>query len=339
VSDTERFLARRVTHASLSSPKHENGLACLGRVSKTKTRSPAFERLKAFPDDGEITTEVRSDLESIRPWLEAMRDCSDSALVVANSETQPFKRTPLEVSVHLLHHATRVELLALAETSEWSHAVRLCAATLEVSRDLSYLGVDASRVAGSALRGLLSPCARALAHLDATERQAVAPRFMALATRGITAADLAEAERLWFSLSAFSGFVDADLRFRLPPIETELQLNAEDWFPRLIEWRAMDPMKRRVVEAASVGGPGLTTAINAYEERLGSWWMPRSLEIMHQDYGRLLARHRDDEAMLQVLMVAVAGGTDYPPQVSRGPAGLAFTFFDGKTLEIPNSSQ
>lgn len=341
VTEAQSLLAERKPLPT-TNPKHENGSACFAEVMATEPKWGTFSLLAEFQKAKEAPTvpdSVKAELSTLQPVLSALRGCGDARYLLPVDGVQPFDLDSVHSKgVLCLARATMLETRALAEVQDWESVVERCASTLEVSLDQSHVNLLGAISARYALDLLVPGCVAALHHLTPESRARFRPRFEQLPTRMARHRRIMEVERLETITQTSVTILDEEQRAALPmskfvPLgQFESTPLSRFLLARLV--RARDPVMRRLAEQADERGPLRDAALSALEEVDTSWWVPEPFRVKPM-YGDFLKRFDDGDALLRAVAVAAAGGSDYPSQISRTQTSMVFTFFDGKTLELP----
>jgi hypothetical protein len=282
-------------------------------------------------------------MASLERWADSVRHCGDSARLKFVPGLTPFTtahepRGERGTQVVLaLGRLTRLQARLLAEEGQWESIAVRCAGTLEVALDRSHLNLIGAMVAAGAVRQLMPPCGEALQHLGAGGRPTLAARFARLPKRLADNHEFVEQERLVMSLASYGWLMSPEQRAKCPASDFNLGETNDPLlrFALARVWPRYDRAMRRLVASADVPGPARLDAAQELSQVFRSWWVPAALDV-DLGFDKFFQRNEDTQVLLQLLAVLAEGGDKpLPARVTRTPAGLEFTDFNGEKLVVP----
>ena len=213
--DTEhraRLSAQQTTPVTRSPPLrsalHDNGWRCLDAMLKVSPRdfgvfSPAKEaELTPFLTGAQpLPDALQEQLGTLTSWMNGLRDCGNSAALVANSDlfiwggASDARRLQLRPAIESLGLHAAVELRLLTGRGDVEPALEKCSQTLALGADLTHLGVEGNALAVPLVARLVPVCLATLAKAVPATRTVVSTQWAAVPTRVATAEQVTSFER------------------------------------------------------------------------------------------------------------------------------------------------
>lgn len=213
------------------SAAHDNGWRCLDAMLKVSPRDfGSFSRAKEAALAPYLSgaqpppTELEEQLGTLTTWTNALRECANSAALVAEpslfmwSADDP-RRLALAPAVGALELHAALELRLLSARGDVEPVLEKCSQTWALAADLTHLGADGSALAAPLVARLMPLCLQTLAKAVPATRTVVSTQWAAIPSRVATAEQLASFERARL----------AQQQFATKPVTPSLVLDWRAW--------------------------------------------------------------------------------------------------------------
>jgi hypothetical protein len=216
-----RLTAEQTTPVTRSPPVrsalHDNGWRCLDAMLKVSPRD--FGAFAASKEAGltpyltgaqPLPEELQEQLGTLTSWMNGLRDCGNSAALVANADLFMWggagdaRRLQLRPAIESLGLHAAVELRLLSGRGDVEPTLEKCSQTLALAADLTHLGIEGNALATPLVARLLPVCLETLAKTVPATRTVVSTQWAAIPTRVATAEQVTSFERARLAQEKFA---------------------------------------------------------------------------------------------------------------------------------------
>lgn len=322
-------------------PAVENGSVCLASTLGVAPYdlSPFSNRsgdVKEFVDGKKPLTELSQDLrdrlDTLRPWVAAVRACGDAATVSIAPNAEPWSVNVPALKLSSAGRHTALDVRIMLHDQRVGEALEACTATMEVALNGSRESVMNAMTASAVVKTLAGVCAEAWSLADGPTRKHFGGRWVLLGTRFGSEREVFESERVTMSLMLFLPYASEDARAKLPanPMPVELPPVQRLYLGRV--WSNWDAAMRKVVEA---NDDASRAAAKQALRDTRPWWLPVEAWLLDFDSSQFHERMEFQRALLNTLAsFATNGSTPLPSSVTSDETTVTLTDVDGAKLVL-----
>ncbi|MFT3713233.1 MAG: hypothetical protein QM817_36725 [Archangium sp.] len=342
-TDLETLRARRIKLLrpdGAPPPRNTNGFACLAGVMKTAPTNvtalndPKLELTPVMRGEkpvSELDAGVVATVESLRPWVEAMRTCSDASELQWVEAMEPWESGPTPWISVMRQSAIDARLLLADRQPE--HALAVCTEGLEYSLDLSRVGLLGAMLSTAGLRMLAPVCSEAWAASSKESHDSLGPRWVLLGTRLASDEEMLEVERVTMELSLFRQFATDEARAKYPATRDAFQFTFVERLALARLWGRWDAAMRDLAVAKDAAAREKADL----PLRENPWWLPRDALLggSNEGYTKFLTRLESSRALLNVLSSLATGAkTPLPPGATEKDGVIELPMDDGTLVRL-----